>query len=76
MSAKKLIQRIIASSKGYSQEMVYKETFGVGTDPLAQMAIVFSALIHDCDHRGVPNGVLNKEDPSLAKRYNGKVRPL
>ena len=30
---------------------------------------MFSALIHDLDHRGVPNGQLAKEQPELASTY-------
>lgn len=39
---------------------------------------VFSALIHDADHRGVPNGRLAEEDPALAAKYEfeGKSRSL
>lgn len=33
---------------------------------------MFSALIHDVDHRGVPNTDLINEDPDLADRYDGK----
>lgn len=30
-----------------------------------------SAIIHDCEHDGVPNAQLVKEDHFLAERYNG-----
>jgi hypothetical protein len=33
---------------------------------------VFSALIHDVDHRGVPNFLLIKEEAGLNTTYNGK----
>ena len=33
---------------------------------------MFSALIHDVDHRGVPNFALVKEDQDLAAAYNSK----
>jgi hypothetical protein len=39
------------------------------SDPLTQLAVVFSALIHDVDHRGVSNPTLTQEDPTLAQRY-------
>jgi hypothetical protein len=39
---------------------------------LTQFAVVLSALIHDVDHRGVPNFVLAKEERVLASAYKGK----
>jgi hypothetical protein len=36
---------------------------------LTHFAVVFSALIHDLDHRGVSNGQLAKEKPGLAQKY-------
>ena len=72
MSTKKLLQRIVTKSRTLSQQELYIHSFGVASDPLAQLAIVFAALIHDLDHRGVPNPVLIKEDPDMAKYYCGK----
>ena len=39
---------------------------------LSQFAVMFSALIHDVDHTGVPNGQLINENPELGGRYKGK----
>jgi len=39
---------------------------------LTQFACVFSALIHDVDHQGVPNTQLAEEYPSLAELYKGR----
>ena len=39
------------------------------SDPLTQFACVFSALIHDVDHQGVPNTQLIKEMTNKAKYY-------
>lgn len=72
MSTNTLVNRIISSNMGRSQQEMYMNSYGLASDPLVQLAIVFSALIHDCDHRGYPNSVLNKEEPSLAARYGGK----
>lgn len=47
-------------------------TNGLATDALAQFAVVFSALIHDVDHRGVPNVQLAKEKPDFASKYQSK----
>ena len=33
---------------------------------------MFSALVHDLDHLGVPNTVLVNENTSLARKYKGK----
>lgn len=40
---------------------------------MAQFAVVFSALIHDVDHRGVPNSALAKEDEDMVHQYHGKA---
>ncbi len=41
----------------------------LASDILAQFAILFSALIHDVDHVGVPNIQLAKEKPAVAEKY-------
>jgi hypothetical protein len=40
--------------------------------PLAQVAVVFAALVHDVDHPGVPNAQLVKEHSRIAVVYNNK----
>ncbi len=45
---------------------------GITSDPLTHFAIVFSALIHDTDHKGVSNLQLSKEIPELGERYRFK----
>ena len=45
---------------------------GITTDPLARFSSVFSALIHDVDHTGVPNGQVLVENPALARMYNDR----
>ncbi|KAL7569518.1 hypothetical protein ACA910_013893 [Epithemia clementina (nom. ined.)] len=73
MSANKLLHRIVnMNHTQLSQHEMYIHSFGVAMDPLAQLAIVFSALIHDVDHRGVPNFCLVKEEPVMAERYGNK----
>jgi hypothetical protein len=39
---------------------------------LTQFAVVLSAVIHDCDHSGVPNSQLIAENDPLAALYNNK----
>ena len=58
--------------KGKIASSLHDHTYGITSDPLTQFAMVFSALIHDVDHMGVPNEVLVKEEESLAKKYRSK----
>lgn len=78
MSVSKLLSRIVAPKKnqfsgdGRDEAELHDHTYGITSDPLTQFAVVLSALIHDVDHRGVPNFVLASEDKTLASVYNGK----
>jgi class 3 adenylate cyclase len=47
-------------------------TYGITSDPLTQFAAVFSALIHDVDHPGVPNTTMVLERSILAMSYENK----
>jgi class 3 adenylate cyclase len=87
MSASKLLKRIITpddleyradetgkrlkSRKLLSRE-IHDTTFGISSDPLMQFAVLFSALIHDVDHRGVTNKQLVNNNDPLAVMYHGK----
>jgi hypothetical protein len=51
---------------------LHDHTYGITSDPLTQFAVVFSALIHDVDHQGVPNTTLVNEKTPLAVLYNNK----
>lgn len=51
---------------------IHEYTHGINSDPITLLAIVFSALIHDTDHRGVSNMQLAKEDEQMAALYNNK----
>lgn len=42
---------------------------GITSDPLTQFACIFSALIHDAEHTGLPNAQLVKEGSDIAIRY-------
>lgn len=53
-------------------EILHQHSFGITSDPLTQFACVFSALIHDADHPGVPNTCLVQEKAQLAVQYDGK----
>eukprot|EP00977_Amphora_coffeiformis_P000684 scaffold149_cov179-Amphora_coffeaeformis.AAC.7 len=78
MSVVKLMSRIVnpfsdkdAMTKQLSQKL-HDHTYGITSDPLTQFACVFSALVHDVDHRGVPNTQLVLEDPHTAAQYKNK----
>ena len=80
MSVSKLLARIVEpsgleknQSDGHnSASVLHHYTFGITSDPLTQFACVFSALIHDVDHPGVPNNVLISESSPLAAYYDNK----
>ena len=79
MSTNKLLKRIvapdIAMEKAKSSEIaseLHNYTHGINSDPLTIFAIVFSALIHDVDHRGVSNAQLIEEDKAMGDRYHNK----
>ena len=61
MAANKYIQRI--ADESLKRQMDH---------PLAQFGIIFSALVHDVDHTGVPNALLVKEKQRAALLYKNK----
>ena len=81
-SVMKLMARIVATEKIDYESMKYKRnqaademhdhTFGITSDPLTQFACLFSALIHDVDHLGIPNSQLVKEGYEIASTYKNK----
>ena len=81
MSVNKLLSRIIAptdiqfnpkSSVGAMASTLHDNTYDITSDPLTQFACVFSALIHDVDHTGVPNTQLINENAKIAATYKNK----
>lgn len=66
-SKEKVIEKVLAVAKD-----LHEHTLGISSDPVAQFAVVFSALIHDVDHRGVPNFILAKEEPDIATKYRNQ----
>jgi hypothetical protein len=48
-------------------------SYGIASDPVTQFAVVFSAIIHDADHPGVPNAVLVQEDTPNARIYKKSI---
>eukprot|EP00980_Cylindrotheca_fusiformis_P003027 scaffold703_cov131-Cylindrotheca_fusiformis.AAC.4 len=85
-SVKKLLTRIVKLGDGNgllerSQRQVNDvnlvdlagHSYGITSDPLTQFAVVFSAIIHDVDHPGVPNAQLVKEQTRNAQIYKKSV---
>jgi len=83
MSVVKLLNRIVAPEGAYDESResggkkdiastLHDHTYGITSDPLTQFACVFSALIHDVDHPGVPNTQLIQENSPLAAVYQNK----
>ena len=73
MSVVKLLSRIVAPSEGEAHALtLHDHTYGMTSDPLTQFACVFSALIHDVDHQGVPNTQLVAENTDIAAFYDGR----
>lgn len=48
-------------------------SYGITSDPITQFAVIFSALIHDAEHPGVPNTQLVKEKTPEAQKYQKSV---
>jgi hypothetical protein len=75
MSTVKLLKRVatrdVKKKDIINLKEYYDRTFGISTDPLTKFAIVFSALIHDLDHDGVPNMQLVQEQHPIAVTYDG-----
>jgi hypothetical protein len=64
ISANKLLDLML------QKQEVPHPTYGLAKDPLMQLALLFSALIHDVEHQGIPNRQLSIEDDPLAVLYN------
>ena len=78
MSVVKLLSRVVApdldddDDDDYADSTLHDHTYGITSDPLTQFAVVFSAIIHDLDHPGVPNMTLINEQSSTAIAYKNK----
>ena len=66
ISTNKLVDMIVHQ---YPNEKL-AHTFGFRDDPLMQLCMIFSAIIHDVDHRGIPNRQLELDDEDLAIQFN------
>eukprot|EP00980_Cylindrotheca_fusiformis_P012039 scaffold2858_cov109-Cylindrotheca_fusiformis.AAC.3 len=87
-SVKKLLTRIVNTDKSHGLAKGTNKTkrksngvdlvdlaghsYGITSDPLTQFSVVFSAIIHDVNHPGVPNSQLVKENTRSAQTYKNK----
>jgi 3'5'-cyclic nucleotide phosphodiesterase/Adenylate and Guanylate cyclase catalytic domain len=83
MSVVKLLSRVVeegqrrervggGNAPGALEEDVRCHAYGITSDPLTQFAMVYAALIHDVDHKGVPNAQLAKENDPVAAAYQNR----
>jgi 3'5'-cyclic nucleotide phosphodiesterase len=77
MSVNKLLTRIQTPDIEFHENSnrdsdLYDFTHGISSDPITLLAVIFSAVIHDVDHRGVSNSQLVKEEEVMARKYNCK----
>eukprot|EP00980_Cylindrotheca_fusiformis_P005912 scaffold1246_cov134-Cylindrotheca_fusiformis.AAC.4 len=81
-SVKKLLSRIVNVDDGNGLRTPSEEinladmaghSYGITSDPLTQFSVVFSAIIHDMDHPGVPNAQLVQEKTRNAQIFKKSV---
>ncbi|GKY99148.1 hypothetical protein MPSEU_000870300 [Mayamaea pseudoterrestris] len=73
MSVTKLLSRIVApSDMDAAGKSLHDHTYGITSCPLTQFACIFSALIHDVDHYGIPNTLLVLGKTQLAAYYKNQ----
>ncbi|KAL7483136.1 hypothetical protein ACHAW6_009539 [Cyclotella cf. meneghiniana] len=71
LSGNKLLDLMLCVERvGADEKKVKPPTFGIKSDPLVQLAFLFSALVHDVDHTGISNRQLVLESDDLAVLYN------
>jgi hypothetical protein len=73
-SVRKLLTRIVKANIDQQQLVdLAGHSYGIASDPITQFAVVFSAVIHDADHQGVPNTTLVQENTRLAQIYKKSI---
>jgi hypothetical protein len=75
MAATKILSRVLENNNDANKQVQKAELNNgyrkdITSDALTQFAVVFSALIHDVDHAGVPNAQLVAEQDPLASKYD------
>ncbi|CAB9502065.1 Receptor-type guanylate cyclase gcy [Seminavis robusta] len=77
-SVRKMLTRIVKRT-GVSQENapglvdMAGHSYGITSDPMTQLAVILSAVMHDADHPGVGNVQLVKENTPNAIRYKKSI---
>jgi class 3 adenylate cyclase len=71
MSVTKLLSRVVTTDD-IAENRGNSFTNTIASDALTQLAAVFSALIHDVDHTGLPNARLVAEEAPVAVTYDRK----
>jgi class 3 adenylate cyclase len=67
MSVTKLLSRVVTTDDAAVEGNGF--TDNIASDALTQLAGIFSALIHDVDHTGLPNARLVAEEAPIATMY-------
>jgi 3'5'-cyclic nucleotide phosphodiesterase len=60
------------SEEGVIGKELHDHTYGITSDPLTHFSAVFASLIHDADHRGIPNSQHAHENTHLAAFYRNR----
>jgi class 3 adenylate cyclase len=71
MSVTKLLSRVVTTDD-VTEKRDNGFTDTIASDALTHLAVVFSALIHDVDHMGVPNASLVAERALVAVMYDSR----
>jgi class 3 adenylate cyclase len=71
MSVTKLLSRVVTTDDA-AENQGSGFTNAIASDALTHLAVVFSALIHDVDHTGLPNARLVAEGALVAVMYDCK----
>jgi len=63
----------VATTSAVGIEDWAEHAYGITSDPLTQFAVIFSAVIHDLYHPGVPNAQLVEEGAPMVEKYKQSI---
>ncbi|KAL7523198.1 hypothetical protein ACHAXR_000067, partial [Thalassiosira sp. AJA248-18] len=69
LSATKIVYMLQKQSSALGHLLPQQQLSGTIHDPWLHLAIALSALLHDVDHKGLPNNELLAESDPLALKY-------